>query len=486
MTTEPARGSQRRNSKRRRVVSRLLAVLAALSLLATACGSGVATDADGSGDTDTSTQNAAAGTEKFSDLAGKYESETLRVIMIQDPWVDAFEEINPTFEELTGADVQIDAFGYDDTYANEVLAGSQGNTEHDVVVLDSPWVGQFQESGFVDDLSGRIEQDADIVQFDDFVEVFQEVAEWKGEIVGIPFGAYFIMNHYRTDLFEQAGLEPIETIEDWKNAAATFNDNPEFPNVHGTALNNQRGAPVGQAWFEYIWNFGGRPFEGTVPGAEDPYSDMTPLLDSPESIEVVETFIEMLQYQPPGAESFAWDERATTFAVGQTAMVNAWSVRTPGFTDPDESRVGDTFATTLFPHKEGVDPIPPVGGWLMGINSAIDADRKDFAWDYIKWFTSPEIHKEFVLAGGPPSRVSTLQDEDVLEAQPWAETLFESQKLSYAEVRPRIPEAFEIIDTIGLHVAKAVQGQVSPEEAMRQANQEVAKLLRDNGYNVDD
>lgn len=424
--------------------------------------------------------------DQFGELEGRYEGQTLRVIMIQDPWVDAFDRINPTFEELTGARVEIDAFNYDDTYANEVLAGSQGSTEYDVVVLDSPWVGQFQESGFVDDLTARIEEDEEIVQYDDFVEVFQDVAEWDGEIVGIPFGAYFVMLHYRTDLFEQAGMEAPETIDDWKAAAEFFTDNPDFPDVYGTALNNQRGAPIGQAWFEYIWNFGGRPFESTVPGAEDPYENMTPLFDSPESIEVVETFIEMLDYQPPGAESFAWDERATTFAVGQTAMVSAWSVRTPGFTDPDQSGVVDSFATTLFPHEEGVDPVPPVGGWLMGINSAIEEERKDFAWDYIKWFTSPEIHKEFVLAGGPPSRVSTLQDDEVREAQPWTDTLFESQQLSFADVRPRIPEAFEIIDTVGLYISQAVQGQLSPEEAMSQANEDVAELLRNAGYRVDD
>lgn len=441
-------------------IAALIAITAALGILATASAQDVDWQAE----------------------LGDYEGQTLRIIMIQDPWVDAFDVINEQFEALTGARVIIDSFGYDETYNKEVLAGSSGSDEYDVIVLDSPWIGQFAESGFVEDLTPYVEADADIVQFDDFVEVFQEVAEWNGEITGIPFGAYFIMNHYRADLFEEAGLDPIETIDDFIAAAEFFTDNPDHPNLFGTALNNQRGAPIGQAWFEYIWNFGGRPFESTYPGSPDPYADMTPLIDSPESIAVVEFFIDMLQYQPNGAENFAWDERATTFSVGRTAMVNAWSVRTPGFTNPEQSAVGDVFSTTMFPYVDGVDPVPPLGGWVMGMNP--NANQKDLAWDYIKWFTSPETHKAFVLEGGPPSRISTLQDDEVLAAQPWAATLFESQALSYPEVRPRIPEAFEIIDTIGLYVSQAVQGQLTPEEAMRQADEAVADLLRENGYVV--
>lgn len=147
---------------------------------------------------------------------GDHSGKTLRIIMIQDPWVGAFGAINERFEELTGARVIIDSFGYDETYNKEVLAGTSRSSEYDVVVLDSPWIGQFAESGFVDDLTPLIAADADVVQFEDFVPAFQEVSRWGDEIVGIPFGAYFIMNHYRTDLFEQAGLDPIETIDDFK------------------------------------------------------------------------------------------------------------------------------------------------------------------------------------------------------------------------------------------------------------------------------
>jgi multiple sugar transport system substrate-binding protein len=162
--------------------------------------------------------------------------------------------------------------------------------------------------------------------------------------------------------------------------------------------------------------------------------------------------------------------------------VNAWSVRTPLFIRPDQSSVADKFATSMFPAVEGQEPVAPLGGWVMGINR--HSEQKELAWDYIKWFTSPEIHKAFVLEGGPPSRLSTLADPEVNEAQPWAQTIFESQASTYAEARPRIPEAFEIIDTIGFYVSQAVQGQLPVEEAMRQADQDVAELLKENGYNV--
>ena len=115
----------------------------------------------------------------------------------------------------------------------------------------------------------------------------------------------------------------------------------------------------------------------------------------------------------------------------------------------------------------------------MGINPA--AQQKESAWDYIKWFTSQETHKKFVLQVGPPSRLSTLQDAEVKEAVPWADTVFQSQELAYSEARPRIPEAF---DTIGLYVSQAVLGEVSVEEAMAQADREIGELLKRNGYTV--
>jgi len=93
-----------------------------------------------------------------------WNGKTLRVIMIQDPWVKAFDTIDQEFEKLTGAKVTIESFGYDDTHQKEVLLGSSKSDAYDIVVLDSPWVGEFAQGGFVDNLKERIDADAQVMR----------------------------------------------------------------------------------------------------------------------------------------------------------------------------------------------------------------------------------------------------------------------------------------------------------------------------------
>ncbi len=278
------------------------------------------------------------------------------------------------------------------------------------------------------------------------------------------------------------GFKPPKTFDEWKKIAATFTKNEKYPGLYGLAMNNQQGSPVGQAWFEYIWNFGGKPFKSCYPGSKDPYADVAPMIDSPEGVAVTNLFKEVLQYEPEGSLSMAWDERAQAFASGKVSMISEWSVRTPIFLDPNRSSIADKFATAVVPSKEGVKPVPPVGGWAMGISKY--SKQKDAAWDYIKWFTSADIHKKFVDAGGPPSRYSAFKDAALVAKYPWFKTIEESAAMAYADCRPRIPESFEIISTVGINVSRALSGEMAPDAAMKKANEEVKGLLKKGKYNM--
>ena len=161
-------------------------------------------------------------------------------------------------------------------------------------------------------------------------------------------------------------------------------------------------------------------------------------------------------------------------------MINNWSVRTPLFQDPDISKVTEDFDVAMFPHAEGVDAVPPVGGWIMCINA--HSEQQDAAWDFMRWFASPEVHKEFVLLGGPPSRHSAMTDEEIIAAQPWVPTLYESAQAAWSELRPRHAYTFEMIDALGLEVNRAIIGDVTPQEAMDAANERITEMLSRAGY----
>jgi multiple sugar transport system substrate-binding protein len=415
-------------------------------------------------------------------LQGKYAGKTLNVITINDPFQPAMEETNKLFEELTGATVVVDGYGYDPVYEKEQLACQQGSSAYDVIVLDVPWTQAFVNC--TDPLNDLIAAaDPEVIAYDDYFPVMQEAVEWDGQIVGLPFAPYFVLQHYNTAYFDTLGLKPATNFTEMMENAKTAQQNPALPDVYGTILNNLAGSAVGQAFFEYIYNYeGGKPFESMFPGcAPDCYADMTPLFSSPQGIQVVEFFKGMLPYQPPGALGFAWTERQTGFNTGQVAFVSQWDVTTPSASDPETSTIVGNVGTAPFPH-DSADLVTQVGGWSMGINKA--GTQKDLAWDYMQWFTAAPTNVEFAKLGGFPNRQSTLDNAELNAQYPWYATLKEVIPTAFADCRPRNNESFNIINTLGTYISKAMSGEMTTEDAMKAADQEIGMMLKDAGYTV--
>jgi multiple sugar transport system substrate-binding protein len=245
-------------------------------------------------------------------------------------------------------------------------------------------------------------------------------------------------------------------------------------------MNMARGSAAGQQYYEWIYSAGAQPWESNYPGSPDAYADQRGLYNSPESVAFIEWMQEMVNYMPPGVEQYAWDERAKAFTQGKVAMINNWSVRTPLFNDPEISKVKGKFGVALFPHAAGAESVPPVGGWIACVNK--HSKNQEAAWDYLKWFASPEIHREWVLMGAPPSRHSAMNDPQINAEQPWTPVLYESSLRAWQELRPRHALTFELIETLGIEVNKALTGESSAQEAMDTANKKIDRLLKSEGY----
>ncbi|MDQ3870980.1 MAG: extracellular solute-binding protein [Chloroflexota bacterium] len=456
-----------------------IALALALSLLAACGGGGTTGPATGGG---SSAAPAAPGWEAFvNSLKNKYSGKTLRIITISDPFVPAMNKTTDEFTKLTGAKVVTDAFGYDAVYQKEQLACQQGSSAYDVIVFDVPWTQAFVNC--TDHLNPLIAKaDKDVIGYDDYFPVMRQAVEWKGEVIGLPFAPYFVLHHYNTKYFDTLGLKPPGNFSELVANAKAANQNPKMPNVYATITNNQAGSAVGQAFFEYIYNFeGGKPFESMYPGTKDAYADMTPLFSSPQGIATVELFKSLLPYQPPGALNYAWQERQSYFNTGKVAFVSQWNVTTPSASDPKQSTVVNSHATAPFPH-DSTKLVTQVGGWSLSINKA--GKQKDLSWDFMQWFSGGPTNVAFAKAGGFPSRTSTLNNADLNKQYPWYATLKEVIPTAFADCRPRNNESFNIINTLGTQISKALSGQATTEAAMKAADQQIGKMLKDAGYKV--
>lgn len=417
------------------------------------------------------------------DIDGKYSGKTLRIMGVKDPWLPAFQKMIDEFQSLSGASVTFENYSYDDTYSKEMLVGQQKSSEVDIIMFDLPWLGKFAETGFVEPLDDRIKStDSDLLMYDDFYNVMREGSVWDGETLGIPFAPYFIMQITNDDLMNEAGVQIPETIDDFVEACQTIT---EKTGVAGTAINNQSGTPVGQAYFEWIYSAGGRPFASEHPDAEggEYYADMTPQFSSPESKKVIEMFKTLMEScEPSGARNIAWQERYSAFATGQAAMIAPWNYDIPPLDNPAQSAVAGKYSVSPVPGTPGAEANTPVGGWEMGINSY--STQKDLAWDFIVWFSSPAVNGAFLDAGGFASRYSVGDNAALQKKYPWLEVQQSVVDDAFPAFRPQVPEAFEIMNTLGDHIGAYLAGEKTLDEATADADKEIGEMLKAAGYTV--
>jgi multiple sugar transport system substrate-binding protein len=132
------------------------------------------------------------------------------------------------------------------------------------------------------------------------------------DIYGVPFGGGEAMVWYRTDLFEEAGIEIPETLEEFEAAAEYFTQefNPDSPTEYGVTL------PLGHhgaTWLfgsPFLYGFGGEIFD----------EDLNVVFDSPETVAAVEWYTGLASYASDAAVGYAWGDMIDTFLTEQTAM----------------------------------------------------------------------------------------------------------------------------------------------------------------------
>ncbi|NOX62999.1 MAG: extracellular solute-binding protein [Chloroflexi bacterium] len=381
-----------------------------------------------------------------------------------DQYVAAFRYLIPKFEEETGIKITLDELGYVDLY-QKLTADFVGHTaNYDLMTVDIVWSGEYAQNKYTLPLDDFMERDKDELQLDDIMPVAWTLGEWEGQHWAYPLAGYANVLNYRKDVFADAGLEPPKTQEELLEYAKMLTKPEE--DFYGIALLGAKGPAVAQDYMVFVQQHGSSILDeqGNV------------AINTPKNVEVLKFFGELFKYAPPGATDYWWDQRETAFRSGNVAMMEGWSIARAGYENPDISSVVGKVDIALAPVAEGMEPKYGFGGWGIGINA--DSENAEAAWEFIKWLTSPEVQKDWILNDGAPIRRSTLEDPELNEKFPWFPVLLESFEKGDGDYRPRIPEYSIIQDALGTTVNAYLVGEMTAEEALEQAQAQVEAALK--------
>ncbi|NEE01260.1 ABC transporter substrate-binding protein [Phytoactinopolyspora halotolerans] len=284
-----------RHSRRRRAfgLPGVLGVVGASALVLAAC----------SGDDGSDGGDGSAGT---GDGGG---SITLWTVYDTADRISTMEGVLEDFTEQTGIEVELVGVGAPDLTQAMVSSAAAGDLP-DVVVHGVELAAGWVQEGILDPAAAsEMIEELGTDTFSEGALDLVRVDRPDGEYATVPSDGWGQMIFYRTDLFDEAGLEPPETYEQALTAADALHGDGTI----GFALGTAGGDGFTTQVFEHM------ALANDCQLVDDS-GEIT--LESPQCVEAIQFYMDLAEYAPAGAGDV--DTTRANYLAGQTAMVS-WS-----------------------------------------------------------------------------------------------------------------------------------------------------------------
>ena len=380
---------------------------------------------------------------------------------------DALKQAALDYEKKTGIHINIAEFPYANLFEKELLDLNAATGAYDLIMLDDPWFPRFATKQFLTDLAPLMQKRGQTGPDADFIPTSIALCRHPyqtGALYALPYVGNSQLFFYRKDLFDKHNLKEPLKWDDVLAAAKTIQENESSGGkTYGYVMRAAQGNAAVADFMPIFWAFGGEMFD----------SSGKPAVNSQQGIAALKFMLELGKYSPPGYPSFNADEVGAHLLQGSAAMSINWPAWISSFSDPSKSKVIGKMAFTTLPGatRQGQAEI---GNWLIAIPK--DATNPEAAMDFLLWATSPEQMKLSAQRGNPPTRRSLFTDAELVAKFPSYPAQLKS--LETARPRPRTPQWNEIENVFGIFLSKANSGELTPEDAMNQANAEIEKIVQ--------
>lgn len=397
---------------------------------------------------------ALAGVSMLS-MAAKAADVTINVWSL-DRDIQPAPNLSADFNKLNnGIRIEYRQIQFDDVVSEAMRAYSTGNAP-DIIAIDNPEHALFASRGAFLDLSSMIAGSSEIKTGNYFPGPLASV-KWDGKYFGVPKATNTIALYYNKDMFRAKGLDPDKPPQTWDELVETARKLTDpAANVYGitfSAKANEEGTFQFLPWAQ----MGGGGYDNiNSEGAVKALTIWKQIVDEKLASRDVLT-------------SSQWVSTAT-FNTGNAAMA---------ISGPWE--LNRMVETAKFDWGVALLPLPDAGATrssAMGdFNWAIFSNSKhpEEAFKVIEYFASQD-KRMFSDFGQLPARSDIALPETGVPLKDAALKVFQEQ-LQYARPRGPHPQWPKISKAIQDAIQAALTGQMSPKEALDQADQKIRAIL---------
>lgn len=280
------------------------------------------------------------------------------------------QEVAKKFEEKhPGVKIQVEGNG--DGFDQKLIAAFGAGNPPDVMYM---WnFPQYYTSLLpLDDLIAR---DAAELKPDDFPQGLMNTTRIDGKTYGMPAGFTTQVVFYNKDMFKAAGVEEPKdgwTWDDLRSIAAKFRNKEN--KVYGIAVDAK---PDPYDFEQFLWSNGTKYIS-------DDGKQVDGYMNSDAAVQVLDMFGDMLKKEEAVALNLGGDTSGSAlFNGGKIAMLQSamWSKASL-----DDAGI-----------NYGVAPLPRFGDkpaksaiGISAISIAKDTKKADLAWEFVKFYSSPE------------------------------------------------------------------------------------------------
>lgn len=379
-------------------------------------------------------------------VSDEFAGTEVRLIFANHPWNNAIQRLLPQFEEASGIILRVESY-FEDQLSQRLQIGlTSGASQADAFMFRPLQEGKlFASNGWVMDLNDFVGGEEEW-NWEDFQQAARDTVTAEDFVYGVPVVTEREMLYYRSDIFEENGIEPPETLEELEQIAAQLNNPDE--EFYGVVIRGRRSPAVTQ-FSSFLYSFGGTWLT----------DDGQSALDTPEALAAYDYYGNLLRnYAPPGTVNMSWPEALAIFQQGQAAMWIDADVFYANVIDSTQSVVADTVGFAPFPAGPAGANQYNITSWALGMNAG--SQNQDAAWEFIKWATSQPVVTELQTLGTPGARQSVWDSPEGLSGFPadYAEVVQIQSARGVGYDRPLVIRVGEARDIVGAPIVTGIEG----------------------------